>query len=184
MIAIAILWMETSGVIVLFICPAILSLVCDLPFPSSHPCSVFHALPINLSMRLSPVKLYISILQLSLYQTTHKMQQENKPPSSKSASCHKQFQAYDQPGVDCPHETKTHPIGPTMTRLGGLDLDTKLHIQPGNAFALLKPIGSNGSNLPRRSSGKPIYLHPSTFCALPAPPFQKLKTHGSLNHFG
>lgn len=176
--------METSGVIVLFICPAILSLVCALPFPSSYPCSVFHTLPINLSMRLFPIKLYIPILQLSLYQTTTKMQQENKPPSSKSASCQKQFQAYDQPGVDCPHETKTHPISPTMTRLSGLGLDTKLHIQPGNAFALLKPIGANGSNLPRRSSGKPIHLHPSTFCPLLPPHFQKLKTHDSLNQFG
>lgn len=160
--------METSGVNVLFIFPAILSLVCALPFPSSYPCSVFHTL-INLSMRLFPVKLYIPIFQLSLYQTTTRMQQENKPPSSKLASCRKQSQAYDQPGVDCPHETKTHPISPTMTRLSGLGLDTKPHIQPGNAFALLKPIGANGSNLPRRSSGKPIYLHPQLFVPSPLP---------------
>ncbi|KAJ5993460.1 hypothetical protein N7451_009184 [Penicillium sp. IBT 35674x] len=81
------------------------------------------------------------------------MQQENELPSGKPASFRGKPQADDQPGVDCPHVMKTRPISPTMTRLSGLGLDTKLHIQPGNAFALLKPIGANGSNLPRRSSG-------------------------------
>ncbi|KAJ5672092.1 hypothetical protein N7507_001219 [Penicillium longicatenatum] len=40
-----------------------------------------------------------------------------------------------------------------MARLSELGLDMKPQIQPGNAFALMKPIGANGSNLPRRSSG-------------------------------
>ncbi|KAJ6096021.1 hypothetical protein N7486_006767 [Penicillium sp. IBT 16267x] len=93
------------------------------------------------------------------------MQQENQTPASKATGCRKKCQANDQlgRGVDNPQEMKTPLISPTMTRLSGLGLDMRPpHIQPGNAFALLKPIGPNGSNLPRRSSGKPIGPHSST----------------------
>lgn len=71
------------------------------------------------------------------------MEQENQTPSRKS--------------IDNPQGMKTPLMSPTIAHLSGLGLDIKPHIQPGNAFALLKSIGASGSNLPRRSSGKPIY---------------------------
>jgi hypothetical protein len=88
------------------------------------------------------------------------MQQENQAPSGHTTICRKKPQDIDHHGDQ---EMETHLMSPTMARLSVLGLDMKFHIQPGNAFALLKPIGANGSNLSRRSSGKPIYPHLLTF---------------------
>lgn len=165
--------MDLYGTGVLFSCPAkFLTCLCSSIF---FLLLVFSSTP---SSSTSPCEFFLSNSSFQssscfFINRTAKMQQENQPPSSKSTSCRKQCQADDQSGVDNPQDVKTQPISPTMTRLSGLGLDIKPHIQPGNAFALLKPIGAHGSNLPRRSSGKPIYLRSSTFFCPPSPHLSK-----------